>query len=205
MNHFEMTESPERDMENGEQEGFLEKSFGFHEVETAPPMEIQVQEISEAFLEFPELQYDNWRELEPEERIDVLQQLEAEVARIEHRDMIPIRMEDLGDHIYGRYSPQTNDITINRSLLESGTREDYLEAMDTYFHEGRHAYQYYNLMKEQVEPNSQLCESWDINLNVLGYNSGDYGLFGYEEYYTQPIEVDARVFAEAAMTKLDLR
>lgn len=42
-------------------------------------------------------------------------------------------------------------------------------------------------------------------MNVLGYNSGDYGLFGYEEYYVQPVETDARIFAEEVMIKLDLR
>ena len=77
--------------------------------------------------------------------------------------------------------------------------------METYFHEGRHAYQFYNLLVERTEPNSELFNSWDVNLNVLGYNSEDYGIFGYEEYYTQPVEVDARVFAETVISKLDLR
>lgn len=204
MSILETAEALDNNLEVTESENFYEDLLGVNEVEMAPSMEIQATEISEAFLENPELQFENWKELSPEERLEVLQNFENEVARIEHRDALPIRSDDLGNCVYGQYSPQTNDITINESLLESDSKEDYLQALNTYFHEGRHAYQFYNLTTERIEPNSELYQSWDVNLNVLGYNSGDYGYFGYEEYYTQPVEVDARVFAAEVMNKLDL-
>ena len=205
MSFLETPDNLENNLEEVEAKNFLEDLFGVKEVEFAPSMEIQAQEIAEVVLEFPELEYENWKELTPEERIDVLQNLETEVARIEHRDALPVKAEDLGDCVYGQYSPQTNDIAINADLLESDSMEDYKQVLNTYFHEGRHAYQFYNLLVERVEPNDMIFESWKVNLEVLGYNSGDYGIFGYEEYYTQPVEVDSRVFAENVMDKLDLR
>ena len=176
-----------------------------NEAETAPSMEIQTREISETFFEIPKLQYEIWKDLSLQERIDILQQFETEVAKIECREALPVKSGDLGNCVYGQYSPQTNDIIISKNLMESDSRENYLQILNTYFHEGRHAYQFYNLLKERVEPNSELYNSWNVNLNVLGYNSGDYGLFGYEEYYVQPVETDARIFAEEVMIKLDLR
>ena len=205
MCNYETTENLENNLESVEPKNFFEDLFGTKEIEMAPSMEIQTQEISEAFLEFPELQYDKWKELTPDERVEILQNLEVEVAQIEHRDALPVKSEDLGNSVFGQYSPQTNDIAINSNLIEADSKDDYLIVLDTYFHEGRHAYQFYNFMEERIEPSNELFESWNVNLNVLGYNSGDYGLFGYEEYYTQPVEVDARVFAEEVMNKLDLR
>lgn len=205
MSFLETTENLENNLDSVEPKNFFEDLFGTKEVEMAPSMEIQAQEISEAFFEIPELQYDNWKELTPDERISVLQNFEAEIAKIEHRDALPVKSEDLGNSVFGQYSPQTNDIAINSNLIEADSKDDYLIVLDTYFHEGRHAYQFYNFMEERIEPSNELFESWNVNLNVLGYNSGDYGLFGYEEYYTQPVEVDARVFAEEVMNKLDLR
>ena len=205
MNIFEMAEALDNNLEEVESNNSFEDLYGTNEVEMAPSMEVQAMEISEAFLETPELQFENWKELSVNEKLEALQNFENEVARIEHRAALPVKSDDLGNCVYGQYSPQTNDITLNESLLESDSEEDYIQALTTYFHEGRHAYQFYNLTTERIEPNSELFESWDVNLNVLGYNSGDYGFFGYEEYYTQPVEVDARVFAAEVINKLDLR
>lgn len=205
MSNLEIAENFDSNLETVEPRFFLEDLLGISEVEMAPAMEIQTQEISEAFLENPELQYENWKELSPQGRVNALQNFECEVAKIVYRDVLPVKSGDLGNCVYGQYSPYTNDITVSESLINSNSQEDYLQTLNTYFHESRHAYQFYNLLTERIEPNSELYESWNINLNVLGYNPGDYGLFGYEEYYTQPVEVDARVFAQEVMDKLELR
>lgn len=206
MNLLETAENFENDDFNEfEQKNFLEDFLEVNEVEKAPSMEIQACEISEAFLEIPELQYENWKELGVDERITVLQNFEEEVAKIEYRKESVIKADDLGEGCLGQFSGLTKDITLNEKLIMSDSKEDYLQVLETYFHEGRHAYQYHNLYVEQTESNSVLINAWHINENILGYNSGDYGLFGYEEYYTQPVEVDANTFAEEVMEKLDLR
>lgn len=205
MSILEVEENLENGLDMVEANTVLKDLLSISEVEMAPSMEIQAQEISEIFLENTDLQYENWKNLSTQERVDALQKFEVEVANIEHRDALCIKFDDLGNGVYGLYSPQTNDITINDRLIESNSQEDYIQILDTYFHEGRHAYQFYNLLNERVEANSDLYESWNVNLNVLGYRTSDYGYFGYEEYYIQPVEVDARVFAQEVMNKLDLR
>jgi len=170
----------------------------------APSMYAQVQAIVVVFRKDPDLQYSQWKELSAEERLDNLQELEGEVAQIARRDEVPVLMDDLGDYTYGQYDPSTNSITIHEDLIESDSWDAYIETMDTIFHEGRHAYQFYNLYEEEVEPNAQMVDAWRVNIDVLGYESGD-GAYGYEKYYTQPIEVDARVFAEEVLVTLDLR
>lgn len=209
MNILELNENLQETVGNKidsvEPKNIFDNFLDIKETEMAPSMEIQAQEISEVFLEFPELKYDQWKELNMEEKIDVLQKFEYEIAKIEHREPILVRGSDLGNCVYGQYSPQTNDIQLNQELLASNMENDHTQIIQTYLHEGRHAYQFYNLLVERTEQNLELFNSWNVNLNVLGYNSGDYGIFGFEEYYTQPIEVDARVFAETVINKLNLR
>ena len=171
----------------------------------APSMQKQVDQISNAVLEIPELEYENWKDLDTDERRDALQELETQVAVIACREEVFVLVEDLGYGTYGMYNTEGNTITIDDDLVESDSWTDYVETMDTFFHEGRHAYQFYNLYEAEVESNAKLVEAWRTNIDVLGYNSGDSGLFGYEEYYTQPIEVDARVFAEEVLMALELR
>jgi len=131
------------------------------------------------------------------------ERFESKIAEIEHRDVLPVTASDLGDYTYGQYSPLKKEIVMNEKLIESDSQENYILALSTFFHEGRHAYQYYNLYEKIVEPNSERTMSWRVNLEDLGYK--DYGIFGFEEYYTQPIEVDASTFSEEIMMKLDLR
>ncbi len=202
MYNFETLDGYDNQLDVVDFQTFLE-GLKSEEVEKAPSMEIQACEIAETFLEVPELRYENWRELNLNERINVLQNFEAEVATIEVREVSEIRSENINGCL-GMFQPLTRDIVLNENLLMSDSREAYMQTMETYFHEGRHAYQHHNLYVEQTEQNSELVNAWNINENILGYNSGDYGLFGYEEYVTQPVELDANVFAETVMDKLDL-
>ena len=58
-----------------------------------------------------------------------------------------------------------------------------------------------------VEPNKELVDSWAVNIDIVGYDNGDRLIFkdmGYWEYYSQPIEVDARVFAETVINEIGL-
>ena len=205
MLNLEANEIIESGMEANSLKDIFEDIFTINETEYAPPMEVQNAEIAETFLEIKELDYDVWKMLTPDERVDVLNRFESEVATIEHRDVLPVEADELGNATYGQYSVSENKIFINKDLIASDSKEAYLETLDTYFHEGRHAYQFYNILHERTEPSDELFDAWRVNLNVLGYNSGDYGFFGSEEYYTQPVELDARYFAEKQMNAIDLR
>ena len=63
-----------------------------------------------------------------------------------------IQIESLGNGYFGYYSPKTETITINSDYIKSNDISDYREVLDTIFHEGRHAYQYYNLTEREVHP-----------------------------------------------------
>lgn len=186
-------------------------SFEVEELEGfAPSMEVQVAEIREVFMDIPELQFENWKNLDVDERVNVLQHLENEVAEIAHRPSLEITMEVLPDGIMGQCS--SDRIIISENALSSNSYEMYRENLDTVFHEGRHAYQNHNvtlslLTGRPVERNEVLVESWKDNHIKLGYEDGNWP--GYEElgflhYLNQPVEVDARAFASEAIRALNI-
>lgn len=179
---------------------------GVESVEPAPSMEIQAKEISEVFLDHPELQFENWQQLSPEERMEALQNFENEVAAIEHREALPVYEEPMQEGLLGYFTEADYSLHLNQDLVESNDYEVYAKMMETFVHEGRHAYQYVNTLEGcQVEQNSEWVNVWTKN-----FDEGDWGYrsaaeYGYDDYYMQPIEVDARAFAEEAMESMGLR
>lgn len=175
--------------------------------EFAPSMEVQTAEICEVFRDIPELQFENWQELSIEQRTEALNAFETEIAGIEMRNAMPVEHEDLGVGMYGYYDG--TKIVVSDSLIGSNSYEAYREVLDTLLHEGRHAYQSYNLDIRQTEQSEILVDAWKVNLQELGYDSAStfdtlFATRGFHRYYTQPIEVDARHFAETVMNKLCL-
>lgn len=192
LENFEFTGTAENLGDNG-----IPAFVAFDETkEFAPNMEVQAAEIRDVFFDMPELRYDEWKELSCEERVAALNQLEQKVADIAMRTPLEVRSEALQDNVMGYCNGES--LTISERLLMSDSEESYGEVMNTLFHEGRHAYQDYNLYVERVEQNGELVDSWRVNFDILGYDNGDRLIFkdlGFYEYYTQPVEVDARVFA----------
>ena len=174
--------------------------------EFAPSSEVQAAEIREAFLDIPELRYENWVELNGEQRVAALNELEQQVAEIAMRDPMDVQMAVFEkDTLMGTFDGTTLRIA-DHSLMDN-SYDGYTETLNTLLHEGRHAYQDYNLYVERVEQNRELVDSWKVNNVDLGYDNGDRLIFkdrGYLEYYTQPVEVDARVFAETVINELGL-
>ena len=178
--------------------------------EFAPSMEVQAAEIRDVFADMEALSPENWQTLELNERLDALQDLENEVAQIAHRPSMEVVAADLSE--YGDPSTQTMGLFDGEKLIisESLLMNDgsYHEVLDTLFHEGRHAYQNFNLYSgEVVEQNEELVNAWRVNNDFLGYETGEALIFkevGFARYYTQPVEVDARAFASEVMRALNL-
>lgn len=176
----------------------------------APSMEVQAAEIRNVFMDIPELQFENWQNLDLDERVDVLQQLENEVAEIAHRPPLEIRAEPLPDGIMGQCG--SDRIIISNNVLASDSYAMYRENLDTVFHEGRHAYQKWNLLTqsltgETVERNEVLVESWRDNFFEMGYEDGNWESYkdiGFLYYLNQPVEIDARAFANEVIQALNL-
>lgn len=172
--------------------------------EFAPSMEIQALEIKDVFMDLPELHFDQWKELGVEERIDVLNEFEDKIAEIEHRNPMDVRYEAMESNIMGYFDEKS--LVLAEQLVCDDSYDSYKETLDTLFHEGRHAYQNYNLNVERVEQSAEMVESWNVNKNILGYKNGESVIpeLGYLEYFSQPVEVDARVFAEKVIDSLNI-
>ena len=160
----------------------------------APQDHIQIERISDTMAQIEGLEFYEWKELPFDERVDLLQNIENEVALIAHRPSCPIQTESLGKGYFGYYSPESKTITINSDYIQSNDISDYKEVLDTIIHEGRHAYQYYNLTEREVHPRQGDISNWKANEFDYGYQ--DAKTQGFAAYFLQPQEADARAFAE---------
>lgn len=175
-------------------------------LDQAPCIEIQAEEISEVFLEHPELRFENWEQMSLDERVNALQAFENDIAQIEHRDALPVVCEEMKENVYGYFYEGDMLLHLNACYLEDDDYESYLTTMDTLFHEGRHAYQYANISGEHVvEQNQEYVKVWEMNFNENEWGYRSVEIYGYEDYFMQPIEVDARAFAGEVMNQIGLR
>ena len=133
----------------------------------------------------------------------------AEIAAIEHRPPCPIYTKDMGaiekrgDMLLGSMGVHVSgllgeSITINSRLLESDDPVFFKEALDTLIHEGRHSYQTYNMIDRETHTSQGDLTNWHRNLDEFGYQSPQQS--GFKAYWMQPIEADARKFAEDVLT-----
>lgn len=165
----------------------------------APQDYVQIEEISEKMTELEGLKFPEWQNLNLEQRVNVLQQVEGEAARIAHRPECDIYVESLGDVHYGYFDPATKTITLNSDYVGSDILIDYKETLDTIIHEGRHAYQDYNLNQREVHPREGDLTNWKSNEFEYGYQY--VRTQGFAAYWLQPQEADARAFAEDVLKK----
>lgn len=178
----------------------------------APTMEVQAEKIKEIFEATPELQFDHWKNLDVDERKKILNDFEKDIAKVEKRYLMPVEYEKLCNGVKGYNDGQ--NLVVSEKVLRSNDYADYKEILNTFFHEGRHSYQNYNLYVSRTERSDETFDAWKANREELGYSSGDVSFpfnlsksfrrKGFYRYYTQPVEVDARLFAETVERKLGL-
>ena len=175
----------------------------------APNDVAQIEGISDVLAETTELRPEKWKQLSLEEKVDVLNELEVKIAAIEHRPPCPIYTKDMGaiekrgDMLLGSMGVHVSgllgeSITINSRLLESDDPVFFKEALDTLIHEGRHSYQTYNMIDRETHTSQGDLTNWHRNLDEFGYQSPQQS--GFKAYWMQPIEADARKFAEDVLT-----
>ena len=167
----------------------------------APSDMKQVEQISDVMSDMEGLKLEEWKELSLEQRGKLLNQLESKIADIEHRPACPVFVESLGKlsesngHIDGRMGCHHGErIVINSELVKSDHPVFYRELLDTVVHEGRHSYQTYNLECRQTHTSQGDLTNWKENMYGYGYQSA--ALCGFKAYWMQPVEADARKFAE---------
>ncbi len=176
----------------------------------APHDHIQTDQISDRLYNCEELRFENWRTLELDDKVQLLNTIECDIARIEHRPSIPVYAESLGPLVPGGrgggYNMMDKTITVNSTLLEASSHspERFRKVLDVLIHEGRHAYQDYNMNEREVHPRHCNINSWRENVE-LGYEPGDASEVGLRLYWCQPLETDAREFAQEVIEKLNLK
>lgn len=172
----------------------------------APQDFVQVEQISDRLNACKELEYGNWRTLSLEDKVQVLNALECDIARIEHRPPVPVYAQQLGPDLFGGYNREDKTITINSDYIEMSSYDSDLfkEILDTLVHEGRHAYQDYNMNVCEVHPRQSEISSWREN-EEDGYCGGDASELGARLYRFQPLEIDARQFAQDVISKLNTK
>ena len=110
-----------------------------------------------------------------------------------------------------------NKIALNSLYVDSNSRSVHREVLDTIIHEGRHAYQHYNVDVKLVHESGAEVETWRENFYnpeyqyyhsgtqkiIIPYNDGTIHDVDYRLYYYQPIEIDARNFAADVLSRLE--
>jgi len=143
---------------------------------------------------------EKWTALTDNQKIEVLQCIENHSAHESGRLSCPVvgRFLYTGNDgvVLGSYDPDNKVIYINTSQFDPDSKYGKTsEALvNTCLHEGRHAYQH-QVANGTIEcEDKTLAETWKENLS-----DGNYISFkeNPRAYYNQPVEVDARQFAEA--------
>ena len=148
---------------------------------------------------------EKWNTLEECEKIQVLQIIENHMAFESNR--IACRVE--GKFLYtgtdgivlGKYDHVSRCIFINSSQFEPSAKygQNANTLIKTCIHEGRHAFQYQATEGLASHDNREELEVWRYNLKKENYIS-------FKEnpraYYNQPVEVDARSFADIKTKEL---
>lgn len=164
----------------------------------------QIEQISDVVSSCDELRYENWENMSVSEKAEAINQLEQQIAQIECRPACQVRFAEMEPNEYGGYGGN-GDITLNECLLENDI-DTYKELIDTIVHEGRHAYQDYNMHVQEVHPRHSEVESWR---DTWGDGEGKWTYWsdcrtelGQRLYEQQSIEIDARNFAGDVILEL---
>lgn len=159
----------------------------------------QIDNISDILSSCSEIKFENWRNLDISEKVDVLNELESQIAEIECRPACPVSSVPMPFSQFGGYSPTTKSIELNESYLVLSGKDPAMlaETLDTIIHEGRHAYQDFNVNVCETHSRHSEVESWAETMEggKWGYWGDCSDLLGQRLYEQQSIEIDARNFA----------
>ena len=140
-----------------------------------------------------------WCNLTEEEKIDYFQSLENYMAMESNRESCKVNGKFLytGDEgvILGVYNPVTREIDINVSQFDEYSLygKDPSRLTQACLHEGRHALQHQVAAGKINYQDKKIADEWKHNLeegNYISYRRNP------RAYYNQPVERDAREFAE---------
>jgi hypothetical protein len=140
----------------------------------------------------------HWSKMDLQERVEVLQSVHDAVALVYRFESSTVKVVPLPPRENGNFSESTKMIQISKRLVMGN---DHIQPLKTLMHESRHAYQW-NLVKDvrrgfgwHSDTDWTLAQEWSDNFD--DYKSPE--RYGTQEYMNQPIEVDARNFADTVI------
>lgn len=136
---------------------------------------------------------ENWAKMDHTERKDALNTLAKDVGFAFRTNVLGVRFYDGPQSSRGYYN---NDgyLYLNADVLTDDTNR--LDALDTVFHEGRHAFQRVAISNPNLHSvERSQAETWANNfINYVSPNR-----VNMRRYFSQPVEVDAREFAASVL------
>lgn len=152
---------------------------------TEQEKQIRMQALAKA------LEPSNWNNLNLQKRTELLQRVENFQAELQNRPAATVSTEQMATNQRGYYCNQK--IVQNQDMVKYCETSDM--AVKNLFHEGRHAYQKDVVTHPENHPevSEETLNAWSRNLAPDGYVRPEDDTF---LYYWQPVEVDARAYAE---------
>lgn len=219
----DLPESLESNVEESleHQDSALEKKesiFSFFEKTEIVSDTEMVEGIAKCLEKTKQFKFENWCKLSLKEREKLLNEVEQKIAAIEHRPPLKVELKPLKPHHMGYQSDAEKKIVLNSNIVGSNERSMHRQVLDTIIHEGRHAYQHYNVDVKTIHQSASEVASWREN-----FYSKEYGYYrsgthyvpifhnghikdaDFRLYYYQPVEIDARNFAADVMKQLEAK
>lgn len=157
--------------------------------------------VIRALAENPRLDFVAWSRMEHSSRLEILKEIELTVSVMHNRPPAHIKTKDFhkngGRCRRGAYDEKSNTIYIGEFLLQQSQHPR--EVVRTLIHEGRHCYQCYAVKNPAAHPFPEEVKMWKHNLSPGNYVNPEKN---FRQYYSQPIEQDAREYAERVVSKL---
>ena len=130
-----------------------------------------------------------WEQLSEEEKTAAVNDLvKALGSELDIRDIPYVFYVDREDGYCGSFAYGVNTLVINRKGFS-----DPKELVDTIAHEMRHAYQYYRAEQSETHEDKIYSYNFENYISPESDKNGNY--INYDSYYSQYVEVEARVFA----------
>lgn len=149
-----------------------------------------------AIRDMSELKPGEWERLDMKERAEWLIKVHNHVAEQYGFKPYTVKAQALPPNYGGYFSALTRTIVLNDIVLKDATPN---RALNVIAHESRHGYQWHAVMNPGSVPADvrEKVEVW--RNNFANYKTP--AIHGYKAYYNQPIEVDARAFADTIVKK----
>ncbi len=148
---------------------------------------------------FNKFKLDKWGKYSSAKRLKILQALENKMAKKQHREPVDVVVHERSDwNCLGMFSVNHGDkkLFVHENLIINPSYR--FHALETIFHEGRHATQYDIISKEKIPWWNFKAKLWKKNFKGYVTASEDQLL-----YNNQEVERDAQKYTIKMLEKLE--